>query len=313
MAYEFDEIVVRATDDPNGFVETCEGQYEAKLQQAANQIAERIDTCHIVLLSGPSGSGKTTTAKKIQEKLGEMGINSHTVSLDNYFLNVDPETSPRDENGDYDFESPLCLDTGLLVEHFTMLDARKEILVPKFDFKIQGRNMEKAKPLRLGENEVAIFEGIHALNDRITGHGGGRHATKLYISARSDILRDGKVFFKGTWMRILRRVIRDRKFRGASPAVTFGMWNNVRIGEKKYISPFKNTADIILDSSLMYEVPALKPHAEGVFDDIPETTIRYAEVMEMRDALDAFPSIPEDSLPKNSLLREFIGGGTYKY
>jgi len=313
MAYRLEEINRRVLEEPEAFVGECDAKYNSNVERAAEIIARNINKSRIVLLSGPSGSGKTTTAKNIETALEKMDIVTHTISLDNYFRDVDPDTTPRNENGEYDFESPECLDIPLLTQHFLDLDTGREIMVPKFEFKKQKRNPDRAVPLRLAENEIVIFEGIHALNDKITSHGEGRFATKIYISARSNVESNGEVVFKGTWMRITRRVLRDMQFRGSSPAATFRMWGNVRRGEKKYISPFKNSADVIFDSSLPYEVSALKPYSKAFFRDIPEDTMRYKEIMDIEKAYELFEPLDERYIPATSLLREFMGGGVYHY
>lgn len=314
MAYLLDDINRRVLEEPEAFVRECDAVYEGNVSRAAEVILSNMDRSRIVLLSGPSGSGKTTTAKNIELALEEKGIITHTISLDNYFRDVDPETAPRDENGDYDFESPDCLDIPLLAQHFLDLDMGREVLIPKFEFKNQKRNPDRAVPLQLNKNEIAIFEGIHALNEKLTLHGEGRYATKVYISARSNVEHNGRVVFKGTWMRITRRAIRDKQFRGASAADTFRMWDNVRRGEKKYISPFKNTADIIFDTSLPYEVPALKRMAAELFvEDIDSKTPRIQEIRELEKAFDLFEELDESFVPPTSLLREFMGGGIHSY
>jgi uridine kinase len=313
MAYYLETINRRVLEEPKAFVRECDEKYDKNVIDASLKIADNIKRSRIVLLSGPSGSGKTTTAKNIEAALEKIGIVTHTVSLDDYFRDVSPETTPRDENGNYDFESPECLDIPLLTQHFLDLDMGREIMVPKFEFRNQKRNPTRARPLRLAENEIAIFEGIHALNEKITSHGEGRFATKVYISARSNIELNGRVVFKGTWMRITRRAVRDMKFRGASPAATFGMWESVRRGEKKYISPFKNSADIIFDSSLQYEVAVLKKYRDVLFSDIPKDTLRYEEIREMERAFDLFEQLDESYVPGTSLLREFIGDGIHQY
>ena len=254
MAYSLKEINEAVCSDPKGFVEECDAAYNKKIEAAARRIADNRSKSRIVLLSGPSGSGKTTTAKKIEAKLEEMGIQSHAIAMDNYFQTVDPETAPRNRDGLIDYESPFCLDMDLLNRHFKMLDRGEKIHIPKFEFARQMRSAIKSSPLRLGKDEIAIFEGIHALNDIITGK--NPDAMKVYISARSNVVDSaGKVAFKGTWMRLARRTVRDAKFRAWEPSVTIKMWANVRRGEKLYISPFKDNADIQFDSSL----PSSKP------------------------------------------------------
>ena len=270
-----------------------------------------MDLSPIVLLSGPSGSGKTTTALKIEEELERRGINTHTVSLDNYFMTRDPKTAPRTADGEYDLESPLCLDMALLDETFTRLSRGEEVVIPHFEFSRQMRNDARGRALKLEDNEIAIFEGIHALGPGIAGP--HPEATRLYISARSHVMEDGEVKFKGTWMRLTRRAVRDYNFRGNDISFTLAQWANVRRGEKLYISPYKNTAHVIVDSSLPYEVSVMKNYALPLLKAVPEENQRKAELLELMAAFDAFEAIDPALVAKNSLLREFIGGGSYKY
>lgn len=312
MAYSLKEINDAVRLDPKGFVEACDAEYNRKIEAAARKIAENRRRSRIVLLSGPSGSGKTTTAKKIEAKLEEMGIQSHAIAMDNYFQTVDPETAPRNHLGQIDYESPYCLDMDLLNRHFAALDRGEKIHVPKYEFARQMRSAVRSKPLRLGQDEIAIFEGIHALNDIITSK--NPNAMKLYISARSNVLdQDGSVAFKGTWMRLARRTVRDAKFRSWEPDVTIKMWANVRRGEKLYISPFKDNADIRFDSSLPYEVCAVKPFAQPLFQHLHMTPDmeRYEEIGHLLEAYPKFEDLDEKYIAPDSLIREFIGGGIY--
>lgn len=307
MAYNLTDIIRQVSTDPQGFIAECDRRYELNIRRAANRIASGVGGSRIVLLSGPSGSGKTTTAHKIEERLEQMGIVTRTVSMDDYYRDV-TENSPRNERGEFDFESPECLDLELLAKHFTELNAGHEIVVPRFDFHKQARDRSAGTPLRLGANEMVIFEGIHALNGTLSDAAPDVPTEKVYISARSNIVDDsGAVVFKGTWMRILRRAVRDELFRGASAALTFSMWENLRRGEKQWISPFKNTADVIFDSSFACEVPLLKCFAGHIFDGVTPDFDRYDEIMQLRDALELFPTLDAKFLPKNSMLREFIG------
>ena len=312
MAYSLKEINEAVRSDPKGFVEECDAAYNKKIEKAARHIADNRTNSRIVLLSGPSGSGKTTAAKKIEAKLEEMGIRSHAIAMDNYFQTVDPETAPRNPQGQIDYESPFCLDMELLNRHFAALDRGEKIHIPKFEFARQMRSAIKSHPLQLGRDEVAIFEGIHALNDVITGKNPA--ATKLYISARSNILdEDGKTVFKGTWMRLARRTVRDAKFRAWEPDVTVKMWANVRRGEKLYISPFKDNADIQFDSSLPYEVSVIKNYAQPLFEKLhlsPDME-RYEEVGHLVEAYPKLETLDEKYVAADSLIREFIGGGIY--
>ena len=311
MAYQLAEINRRAAADPAEFLAQCDREFQSKVSAAADKIVSRLSMSPIVLLSGPSGSGKTTTALKIEEELEKRGVNTHTISLDNYFKTLDRRTAPRTPEGDIDFESPLCLDMELLDDTFTRLSRGEEVIIPKFEFARQMRNDTRGTPLRLEKNEIAIFEGIHALNDQIAG----RHAeaTKLYISARSNILDGEALRFKGTWIRLTRRAVRDYNFRGTDVAETLVMWANVRRGEKLYISPFKEKADIIFDSALPYEVSVMRSYALPMLQAVPEENQRRGELLELIAAFDAFAPIDPALVAKDSLLREFIGGGSYKY
>lgn len=311
MAYQLSEINRRIKNDVEEFLAECDENYALRISLAADKILSNLEESPVVLLSGPSGSGKTTTALKIAEELRRRGVNSHAVAMDNYFLTVNRKTAPRTPDGEIDYESPLCLDMELLDQHFTDLREGREILIPKYEFSRQMRNDAAGTPLALGKNEVAIFEGIHALNDDIAG----RHpeATKVYISARSNINEGSELRFKGTWMRLTRRCVRDFNFRGTDVAETLEMWPNVRRGEKLYISPFKNRADVIFDSSLPYEVSVMKNYALPLFAAVPPENERYEELLELQRAFEHFEAIDPGLVPRASLLREFIGGGSYKY
>jgi len=312
MAYSLKQINEAVHSDPQGFAQECDAAYNKKIESAARRIAGNLSNSRIVLLSGPSGSGKTTTAKKIEAKLEEMGIRSHAIAMDDYFLTVDPELAPRNREGEIDYESPFCLDMDLLNRHFKMLDRGEKILVPKFEFARQMRSAIKSKPLKLAKDEIAIFEGIHALNDVITGK--NRNALKLYISARSNVVdEDGRMVFKGTWMRLARRAVRDAKFRAWEADVTAKMWANVRRGEKLYISPFRDNADIVFDSSQPCEVSVLRPFAQPAFEQLHMTPDmeRYEEVHRLAEAYPRFEPLDEKYVAADSLLREFIGGGIY--
>ncbi|MDR2670402.1 MAG: nucleoside kinase [Oscillospiraceae bacterium] len=310
--YDFYLVNRRVLNDPEEYVETCDRQFERRVKMAADHIADHLEESPVVLLSGPSGSGKTTTAKLLERDLRAKGVLTHVISLDNYYRTVELATHPRDEEGGVDFEAPECLDIPLLTQHFSDLAEGREILVPKFDFPKQARDESRAVPLRLGPHDVAIFEGIHALNPMLSGPIGAR-AQKLYVSARSNIVRDGQIYFKGTWMRLIRRLIRDEKFRGAQSAYTMSLWANVRRGEKRYISPFKDGADIVIDSSLPYEVCALKPFALPLTAQVPAECQRRAELLDIHPRLLLFAELDEHLLAHDSLLREFIGGGTIQY
>ena len=314
MAYQLEEINRRLKEDPAEFVAECDGVYQKRLETAADRILERMKVSPIVLLSGPSGSGKTTTALKLEQELERRGVQTHTISMDNYFKTLNRRTAPRNAEGDIDYESPKLLDMDLLDETFTKLSRGEWVIVPKFEFARQMRNDSRGTPLKLDKNEIAIFEGIHALNDDISG----RHpeATTLYISARSNILEGEALRFKGTWMRISRRAVRDYNFRGTDLVETLSMWYNVRRGEKTYISPFKGRANVIIDSSLRYEVPVFANYADplrAAVERVPTDNERRAELESMVEAFRYFQPLDPALVPADSLIREFTGGGSYHY
>ncbi len=309
MALELKWINDAIKTCPEEFVAECEAFYEKNIKSAAKRIAESASESCVVLLSGPSGSGKTTTAAKLEKELEVLGIGTHSVSLDDYFKTVDPLTAPRTEDGKMDYESPECLDLKLLKADIEKIIDGEEVLVPSFDFKHQRRS-EKTTLLSRKKNEIVIFEGIHALNDDITS-AAASHGMKIYISARSNFFNNGEIYYKGTWTRLTRRIVRDNKFRGADANFTLSIWDSIRRGEKRYISPFKDNADIIINSTHQYELNVLKEHlksaVQGVSCDIP----RYDEVCDMLKNIDGFEHLDDKYVPKTSLLREFIGGGDF--
>lgn len=311
MAYQLADINARTAAGPADFMAESDRAYQRRVEQAADRILENLEKSPVVLLSGPSGSGKTTTALKLERELLRRGVVSRAFALDDYFNTLDPATAPRTPEGGIDFESPLLLDWELLDRHFTALERGEPILMPHFEFARQMRNDSKAREVRLAKNEIAIFEGIHALSDRITAS--HPNALRLYVSARSDVVEGGGVVFKGTWLRLTRRAVRDHQFRGTGVAATLAMWGNVRRGEKTYISPFKQTAHVILDSSLPYEVPVMANFARPLLAAIPQENQRTHELYALIAAFDRFLPIDPALVPGDSLLREFIGGSDYHY
>ena len=310
MAYSLKDINFKTVADPAGFIAECDERYNALVQEAADRIAENRHNSPIVLLSGPSGSGKTTSSMKIAEELNKRGLGTHYVGMDDYFKTVDHST-PRTEAGELDLESPLCLDMELLNKHFTQLAQGERVYVPKYEFSRRMRIQEPSKSIKLKKDEIVIFEGIHALNSMITDvH---PEAFKLYISARSDVLFGGEIVFKRTWFRLVRRMVRDYKFRGSDPKETMSMWGNVRRGELLYISPFKSKADFQFDTSLAYELAVYNRTATKLFQSVPEGIERFEELRRVLPALQLFGDIDESLVPADSLIREFIGGGVYEY
>lgn len=306
MAYKLADINAAVRRDPVGFMEECDRGYQDKIARAAEKICENMKKSPVVLLSGPSGSGKTTTAEKLSQELERRGVRTHAVSMDDYFIRLDPDRMPRTPDGAIDYESPEMMDLKLLDEHFAKLTRGEWILVPRFEFARQMRNDSRGTPLKLGEDEVAIFEGIHALNTQLTS----RHpdATRLYVSARSDIKgEDGRVMFKRTWLRLTRRAVRDYNFRGTDVSGTLDMWANVRRGEKLYISPYKDTAHIKFDTALAYETSVMASYAKPIMAAVPQENQRRHELLQLVTALDQFEPIDPKLVPPESLIHEFIG------
>lgn len=308
MAYDLTNVNFRTVTDKLGFMAECDQGYKDKVAKAADLIAENRKQSPIVLLSGPSGSGKTTTSMNIAEELKRRGISTHYVAMDDYFKTVDA-TSPRTESGDLDLESPLCVDMELMREHFEKLEKGERIFVPKYEFARRMRDSGFSKSIRLGKDEIVIFEGIHALNGMIADY--FPEAFKLYISARSDVEFNGEIMFKRTWFRLMRRMVRDYKFRGSPPAETLSMWANVRRGEKLYISPYKDKANYQFDTSLAYEPAVYVNMATDLFMSIPEGIERFDELKTILPALQMFGEIDESDVAADALIREFIGGGIY--
>ncbi|MBO5497470.1 MAG: nucleoside kinase [Oscillospiraceae bacterium] len=310
MAYSLKNINFKTVADPVGFMAECDESYNALVREAADRIIGNLNRSPIVLLSGPSGSGKTTSSMKLAEELNRRGLGTHYVGMDDYFKTVD-RTTPRTEDGELDLESPLCLDMDLLNKHFTQLARGERVYVPKYEFSRRMRIQEPSKSIKLKKDEIVIFEGIHALNSMITDvH---PEAFKLYISARSDVEFGGEIVFKRTWFRLVRRLVRDYKFRGSDPKETMSMWANVRRGEQLYISPFKSKADFCFDTSLAYELAVYNHTATKLFQSVPEGIERFEELRSVLPALQLFGVIDEDLVPADSLVREFIGGGVYEY
>ena len=305
------EVNRRVREDPKEFVAECERGYAEQISATADMIIENMKNSPVVLLAGPSGSGKTTTAFKLEEELERRGIITHSVSLDNYFKTVDHRTVPRTPEGDVDLESPLCLDMDLLNEHFGMLARGEMIRIPRYVFSRQIRDPSRSTPLRLKENEIAIFEGIHALNDDLTAP--HPEAFKLYVTASGGYWINDEQILTRQQLRLMRRVVRDFNFRGANAAYTLEMWPTVIRGERLYIDPYKLSADDWINSTLAYEVAVMKQFAGRLFSELLGSTIVNEELQSILPALALFSELDPALTPESSLLREFIGGGIYNY
>ena len=305
------EVNRRIKEDPMGLIEDSEQSYSRQISEAADRITANMSKSPVVLLAGPSGSGKTTSAFRLEAELERRGITTHSVSLDNYFKTVDPRTAPRTPEGDIDYESPLCLDMEMLSEHFGMLARGEEIRIPRYVFARQMRDPSRSQPLHLNENEIVIFEGIHALNSDLTSP--HPEAFRLYVTASSGYWVEGERVLTRQQLRLMRRVVRDNNFRGADAAYTLEMWSNVIRGEQLYIDPYKMDADDWINSTLPYEVAVMKPYACRLFSTLLRADFENEQLQSIAPSLDLFDELDAGLTPDYSLLREFIGGGIYNY
>ena len=290
-------------------VHVAEALQEKKIAAIAEQIAARPGV-RMVLIAGPSSSGKTTTCKRLSIQLLTCGIKPVPISLDDYF--VDREKTPRDASGDYDYESIYALNLPLLNEHLAALFRGEEVELPRYDFPT-GRSVPSGHKLSLGEGEVLVVEGIHALNPELTASIADDKKFRVYASALTTILLDTHNYIPTTDNRLLRRIIRDYKYRGCSAQDTIRRWPSVRRGENKWIFPYQENADAMFNTAMIYELAAIKRQAMPLLEAVPENCDEYAEAYRLRKFLAYFTSIDYDTLPPTSLLREFLGGSSFSY
>lgn len=286
-----------------------EALHEKKIANIADKIIEDRNK-RVILIAGPSSSGKTTFAKRLGIQLRLNGLKPKTISVDNYF--VEREKTPKDEFGNYNFEALEAVDLKLLNEHLVKLLNGEEIEVPTFNFK-KGKKEFTGKTMKLEDDEVLIMEGIHCLNDKLTPAIDKRQKFKIYISALTVLNIDYYNRISTTDTRIVRRTVRDSRFRGYDALKTLSSWYSISAGEEKYIFPFQEDADVMFNTSLIYEINALKKYALPLFSKIGKEEKEYAEAKRLTEFLKYFEQIDVEDIPKNSLLREFIGGGIFKY
>ncbi len=290
-------------------INISEALQEKKLAKIAEDIAQRKGV-KLVLLAGPSSSGKTTSCKRLSIQLAVSGLKPLQISLDDYF--VDRDKTPKDENGEYDFESIYALNLDLLNDQFNALFRGEEVDLPKYDFP-SGKSIKSGKKLKLEPNNVLVVEGIHALNPELTAHIPEEQIYRVYASALTTILLDNHNYIPTTDNRLLRRIIRDYKYRGVSAQETIHRWPSVRAGENKWIFPFQENADAMLNTAMLYELSVLKMQAEPLLQQVPENCEEYAEAYRLLKFLKYFKGIPYNNLPPTSLLREFLGGSSFHY
>ena len=297
----------------NGFttdmINVSEALQEKKIAQMADEIAAR-KHIRVVLLAGPSSSGKTTTCKRLSVQLLANGIKPVQISLDDYF--VDRDKTPKDADGELDYESLYALNIPLLNQQFNALFRGEEVQLPKYNFQA-GKSEPNGKRLRLDEQSILIVEGIHALNPELTAQVPEEQKYRIYASALTTILLDNHNYIPTTDNRLLRRIVRDNKYRGVSAAETIRRWPSVRAGENKWIFPFQENADVMFNTAMLFELAILKTQAEPLLEDVPENCDEYSEAYRLLKFLKYFASIPFKQLPPTSLLREFLGGSSFKY
>ena len=286
----------------------AEALHEKKIANIADKIAQNRNI-KMILIAGPSSSGKTTFAQRLGIQLRLNAIKPVTISVDNYF--VERKDTPRDENGEYDFECIEAIDLKLFNEHLTKLLNGEEVEMPEFDFHV-GTKRYNGKKLKLAKDEVLVIEGIHCLNDRLTSEIDKEQKYKIYISALTVLNMDRYNRIATTDTRLIRRIVRDYQFRGYSAVHTLRSWESVNRGETKNIFPFQEEADSIFNTSLIYEINALKPLITPLLEQISEKESEYAEARRLLDILRYFKPIPVQYVPNNSLLKEFLGGGYFQ-
>ncbi len=293
----------------NLLIQVSEALQEKKIGKIADEIANR-KGIRMVLIAGPSSSGKTTTCKRLSVQLLTNGIKPVPISLDDYF--VDREKTPRDESGDYDFEHLHALNLPLLNEQMNALFNGKEVELPRYDFPT-GKSLMSGRRLQLHDDEILVVEGIHALNPELMSTVPQEQIFRVYASALTTLLLDNHNYIPTTDNRLLRRIIRDHKYRGVSAMETIRRWPSVRAGENKWIFPFQENADQMFNTAMLFELAVIKRQAEPLLEQVPENCPEYAEAYRLRKFLKYIHPIAEDQLPPTSLLREFLGGSSFEY
>lgn len=294
-------------------INVSEALQEKKIVRIADEITNRNENgqrVKLVLISGPSSSGKTTFSKRLSIQLMTNGLRPYPISLDDYFVNR--EDTPLDENGQHDFESLYALDLPFFEAQLKALLAGEEVELPRFNFNI-GKREPSGKKLRIDDNMILILEGIHALNPALTPNIPAANKYKIYVSALTTILLDNHNYIPTTDNRLLRRIIRDYKYRSHSAEATINRWPSVRTGEEKWIFPYQEYADAMFNSALIFELAVLKDHVEPVLRKVPNNSPAYSEAHRLLRFLSHFVPVQDEELPPTSLLREFLGGSSFVY
>ena len=294
-------------------INVSEALQEKRISQIADEIFNRGQKgtpVKLILISGPSSSGKTTFSKRLSVQLMANGLKPYPISLDDYFVNR--EETPKDETGNYDYESLYALDLDFFNTQIQALLAGEEVELPRFNFTTGKREMS-GNHLKIDEHMILILEGIHALNPQLVPHIPTEHQFKIYVSALTTILLDNHNYIPTADNRLLRRIIRDYKYRGYSAEETINRWPSVRAGEEKWIFPFQENADVMFNSALLFELAIIKDYAEPILRKVPNNRPEYSEAYRLRKFLDYFVPLQDKELPPTSLLREFLGGSSFRY
>lgn len=295
-----------------GLINVAEAMHEKLIGQIATEIAQRRKEggAGVVLVAGPSSSGKTTSTKRLAIHLATNLIVPKMISLDDYF--VDRDRTPRDDSGDFDFESLYALDLDRLNSDLKKLLAGEVVNIPTYSFEL-GRRIEKEKPLQLDKNDVLLMEGIHGLNPELTQALHGDDVFKVYVSALTTLKIDNHNWISTSDNRLLRRIVRDYKYRRTSALESIRRWPSVRRGEEKWIFPFSENADATFNSSLIFELGVMKEHAIPLLRQVPRDNVAYSQAYRLMRLLGYFEPIPAEQIPFTSLLREFLGGSSFNY
>ena len=298
--------------EASDLIKVAEAFHEKRLGSIADAIyaANRQRNMRLVLISGPSSSGKTTFAKRLGIQMRIVGLNPVLISLDDYFL--EREQTPRDANGDYDYETIDALDLKTFNEHLERLFAGESVEIPRYDF-ISGRRQWHEEPLRLDDRSVLVVEGIHGLNPRLTEKIPDEYKFRIYVSVFTTVMMDDMNRIPTTDNRLIRRIVRDNATRGSDAVSTLRHWGSVRTGEEKYIFPYQENADVMFNSSLLYELPVLRRYVEPLLYKVPDTVPEFGEAHRLLKFLNNFQTISPEEIPPTSLLREFIGGSSFRY
>jgi uridine kinase len=297
--------------DVTQLIRVVEGYHEKRIGQMADEITARAADLKVVCIAGPSSSGKTTTIKRLKVQLQVNGIHPVEISLDNYY--VDREDNPRDEDGDYDFEAFEALRADLLQDHLGRLLTGEAVTTARYDFTTGRSYVDGGRTIALGANDILMLEGIHGLNPRLLSAIPAQNVFRIYICPLAQLPFDRLTRVHSSDVRLLRRIVRGRRYRGASAAATIARWPSVRRGERRHIYPYQLNADAVFDSSLIYEPSVLKVFAEQYLLEVPRDAPEYTTAFRLLQLLDRFVTIYPDQVPPTSLLREFIGGSGFSY